>query len=339
MLLLDLPTIFKDYSDYIVFPLATIVTIGVAYWIYLKQRKTKEISYEFLSNERIVSVNESFKDNIEINFNGEIVNDLWMIILKITNTGNIPIERKDFDEALEIKTIDHPKWLSAEIVNEQPRNLKAQIEGNTNQISDQDTIKISPTLLNSGDNFSLKLLISNPEKTNFEIEGRISGIKRLKNINEIKDKKSNSTRILKDGEKIVILAAILFGLSVNLIIDKIGEGILHSVEKDMLTIKHVQIDEANKEIKSIIFSSDSPVSNKNLKEPILIKINDSPHEYNLKDSPPEYSSFNHAPFFVFNFEIDFEGRKEIAKEGNNEICYKSGTNAKCLDYYYSPTTE
>ncbi len=62
----------------------------------------KELSYEILSTTPLASVVKDYRSKIEIFYDGVLVKDASLLVLKISNTGKKEIDKKDFDVALTV---------------------------------------------------------------------------------------------------------------------------------------------------------------------------------------------------------------------------------------------
>ena len=212
-MILQISNFLKDYSDYVVLPLSVIAAALVAYWIYSKQKKIKKINYEYISNSNIISVDSQFKEAIEFRFNGERIEKLWLIIIKFTNTGNTPIEARDFEGGIKIKSKSLDKILSHEVIDVSPKNL------NVKSVKHDDHLELMPCLMNPQDHYSLKILVNEYEPT-FDINSRISGIKSIKE-GSVKPKISMG-RYLSGCIRLVFLLIIPIAFAGGIIVDLIG---------------------------------------------------------------------------------------------------------------------
>lgn len=163
---------WKDYSEYIVSLVSIPIGFFTAYWIFLKEKKKKELSYEVLSNSNIITVQDEFKDDVEVTFKGKKINNLWLILVKFTNTGNTPIESKDFDRPISLIIEKNSKIFHFEYSSLIPSDLPIQLD------SKENAVVISPLLLNMNDSFVIQLITAG-ESPRFSVNTRISGIEKV----------------------------------------------------------------------------------------------------------------------------------------------------------------
>src|SRR5689334_12225079 len=102
---------------------ATIVTtIVITIWAVRKQRATREIMYQVVSDAPVVSIDKTVKDEVEVRIKGKVVNNARLLVLKVWNAGDIAIKQNDYYEPI---TVEFPERdiLSSEVFETQPKNL------------------------------------------------------------------------------------------------------------------------------------------------------------------------------------------------------------------------
>lgn len=149
-----------------------ILTIVVPVILYFVQRKRKSLAYEVISETPILSITEEVAGQLEILFQGDPVEQVHLIVYRLSNTGNVPIKSEDYERAVGFRFNDDARVLTAEITKTEPRNLNAEIS-----VKEQ-SIQISPVLLNQRDSILVKALVSNYQKLPY-VDGRIIGVKSI----------------------------------------------------------------------------------------------------------------------------------------------------------------
>lgn len=148
--------------------LAIIISIA----IFLFQRRNKTLTYEIISRTAVLSASEEIAGKLQILFQGEAVRKVHLLVLKLANTGNVPVISSDYEREINFIFSDCEKILSAEISETNPAKLIAEL------IVKDKNIVLKPLLLNPGDSITLKALISGFE-SNIEVEGRVVGVKTI----------------------------------------------------------------------------------------------------------------------------------------------------------------
>lgn len=143
------------------------VTIGI--FLYQRTINRKRLSYLVLTKSNLV--NRHIKENkIKFLYDGNELDDITLVEIKIINDGYTPIPKEDFDKSLLILFGSESKILSHEIIENYPDNLEV------NCTSNGDILEIQPMLLNKNEHFTIKLLLSGKLNANIKPSSRIKGI-------------------------------------------------------------------------------------------------------------------------------------------------------------------
>ena len=181
-----------------------LVGIIVAIYTYVKQTKKKSLSYQIIESTPLLTVNSEIKNKLKFLYENREVDDIHLLILEIKNDGNIPIESRDFEPQfpLTFSFGEQAKILSADIIETTPKDLDPKIERFE---AEPHKIVISPLLLNDGDRFRIKLLLTQFLPTaDIKLSTRISGVKGVKKVD------NNSSNIVN-------IMDIIVGISISLI--------------------------------------------------------------------------------------------------------------------------
>ena len=152
---------------------ALIVTIV----IYLRGRSKKHLSYEVLASEPLLTVDETITGDLKISYKTKEVADVHLLLIKVSNTGNEPIQKNDYDLSLAFSFGDGTNILSYEVTESPPQGLKASLR----KSGGSRGIVLKPLLLNPSDTVILKFLLSN-YSNQLKSTGRIVGVR---NINKV----------------------------------------------------------------------------------------------------------------------------------------------------------
>jgi hypothetical protein len=171
-------------TQFVITIFVTIASAMLPFLLYFwKQHQTKEFVYEVVTNETVLEISNEYKDDLKITYKDTLVKDLKLILIKFVNAGNVPIEVAHFDQNHPVRIIfsgNDAKILTYEVLDTMPTNLDITLQVNANQVN------LTPVLLNSGDTFSVKLLVSDfLEK--ITIDGRIVGVKAIREVKETRN--------------------------------------------------------------------------------------------------------------------------------------------------------
>jgi hypothetical protein len=150
----------------------TVATIVVSFLIYRWQRQRRALTYHVKSAYSLLKTAEELQGRLSVQVDGVAVKNIDVMFIEFANSGNHPIARSDFDLPLSIAFKPPARIISAVIDSEEPSNLGVELIVNEHQLSTQ------PMLLNAGDRFTLKMLLSRDSKE-FRVDGRILGVKAI----------------------------------------------------------------------------------------------------------------------------------------------------------------
>jgi ABC-type amino acid transport system permease subunit len=177
-----------------------ILLLIITIYFYFLQRQYKELSFEIISNTPILSKAKEIADKIQLLYDGKPVNNVNLIIIKITNSGNIPIIRTDYERPIAFYFDSKSKVLDAEVIKTVPDDLKIKLN------TSNDKIILEPVLLNEADSLTLKIILS-------EYNGAIRPDARILGIKAILDKTNKGKNSL-----LLLLLGFVLGFVLGFII-------------------------------------------------------------------------------------------------------------------------
>ena len=149
-----------------------LLAILVAILIFYLQRNRKGLTYQVLTDTPLLSIDDEVKGDLQLLYKGKQIQDANLLILKLQNTGNLPILKSDYDNPIIVRFSKDAEILTAEVQDSKPIDLGVIIR------TVLDTIVIEPLLMNSEDAFILKVVLTG-YKGDFEVSARIIGIKKI----------------------------------------------------------------------------------------------------------------------------------------------------------------
>lgn len=192
------------------------------------QRQRKALSYNIISNTSLVDIKEEIKGKLEVFFDGKPVENIYLIIIKFINTGNLPIKSVDYESPINMNFGKDARVLASEIIETDPDSLEASvnIEGTK--------VLLMPILLNQKDSITIKVLV-NQFDNQITIGGRIIGVKKILKFTERKYASFFIGNIigciivliifilvkyLEDAFSVALALSLVFSISIYLIISK-----------------------------------------------------------------------------------------------------------------------
>jgi hypothetical protein len=167
-----MPEFLRDQSWQSIGALVGLVAIIVTVALYLLQRRRKSISYEVVSLTPLLSVKEEVRDRVQISFDGKKVSDAHMLIVKVRNSGNVPVLPSDYERSIQFGFGGQTQVMSAEMVETNPSGIDADVSVLSNSVT------LRPVLLNAGDAITVRVLLAQYDGS-FDVTGRIVGVREI----------------------------------------------------------------------------------------------------------------------------------------------------------------
>lgn len=159
-------------NQFIIIVALTILAIIGPIIVYLKQRMRKSIHYRIVSRTALFSVKEEVKKELEITYKGKKIEDAQLVLIEISNTGNVPIEAEDYKKPISFNFGEEAQVLTAEVIKTDPEELQASVS------IDKGIVSLTPILTNAGDSLTLKIIVSGLGEVT-KASSRIIGVKQL----------------------------------------------------------------------------------------------------------------------------------------------------------------
>jgi len=171
--------ILRDPMWQFIGALFTIIAVIFTFIFFKMQHRHKALSYKILSYTPLV-IRDVIGEKLHIVFEGKPVEDVNLSIIKIYNSGNTPIVSNDYERPINLYFGENSQILTTEVIEKNPDNLEVttHIKGTK--------VMLDPLLLNKKDSITLKIIFSQSDKSinNINIDGRIVGVKEIKEITE-----------------------------------------------------------------------------------------------------------------------------------------------------------
>jgi len=167
-------------------PIATSCGVLVTLALWFLSQKRKRLSYEILSNVPLKEVPAHFKDRLQVQLDGSPVHDLYLLVVKVINSGDIAIRSNEYDGKVTIVISNQSKVLLAEVEETRPdnlheRSLKSKEKKPLIESFEGSDVVLRPVMLNKGDFIKVRLLVHNSPGEP-QLLGHIEGIHDFKKI-------------------------------------------------------------------------------------------------------------------------------------------------------------
>jgi hypothetical protein len=181
--------------------IAAIISIIIVVIVYFAGKAKKSLSYEVLSENPLISIDNEIKGKLQILLDGKPIENVHLLLIRIINDGKVPITANDYERPVTLKFSKSSNILSAEHVGAEPANLVSK------PTIHDGIVTLEPVLMNSGDLFTIKVLVG--EYTGpVDVDGRIAGVKNIC----IGRKQGLTTRrrvLIASGAAIMLLGAVV----------------------------------------------------------------------------------------------------------------------------------
>jgi len=175
--------ILRDPVSLVAIGIVTVVVaIAVPVVVFVWGRRRKELSYEIVTRTPVASVAEGVDSRLQMVFDGAAVRDVQLVVIRIVNSGNVPITRDDYERPVRIVFRRPARLLTAEQLSSDPESL-----GGWGGFSyNAEGAKLHPMLFNGGDSITLQLLVAGLQGE-MEIDGRVVGVRHIKEMKPRRD--------------------------------------------------------------------------------------------------------------------------------------------------------
>ena len=145
---------------------------------YAIQKKRKSLAYDIITATQLIGLSDDLDERIQVLFDNQPVNNIWLVLVRIFNDGNVPIQTSDYERPIEIAIRAPASVLYAEAVQAIPADLEIGIAHS------EHSLTLSPTLLNPMDSITIKALVSNLSDPPL-VSARIVGIKKIRQVGRV----------------------------------------------------------------------------------------------------------------------------------------------------------
>jgi len=154
------------------------VAIYAGYDIYNRTRPVKRLVVKIIAIIPVVDVNPEASGDITIFYKGQLVENVALVQIQLSNTGNQPILPSDFIEPISFQFQSDAEIADVSVTDSNPPNIGMVIS----KTSDYQA-EVTPVLLNPGDTVTIRFAMVANERYAFnlgtEVRGRIVGIKSI----------------------------------------------------------------------------------------------------------------------------------------------------------------
>lgn len=196
--------------------LAAVIIIPVTVFLYRRGQEEKHLDYEFISGTHVIKEEIArAKADLQLYSDGRIVKDPYLLIMRIINTGNRPIQESDFTDRIRIDF--QAGVVTAKLIKSSPVGIATELEW------EGGVLYVHGMLLNQGDWVALSIL-TDGEPRRIPPEARIVGVRELREFSP--EPRPPSTR----RKLLITLLALIAGI----ISGSINNGMLGRILNEVI---------------------------------------------------------------------------------------------------------
>jgi hypothetical protein len=188
-----------------------ILAIIIPVLIYRKKQNQRGITYQVISNTSILNFKEDIKGRVQVLFDNKPVGDVRLVILKIWNSGNIPILPNEHIDPIKFDFGNNVEILDTDVLETVPGDIKENAKASLKR--NMGGFVLEPLLLNSNDSITLKILVAQPLLTeDIRVNARIVGVNQIVRLNGKATVRLTRFRIALYLSYMIYLATVIYVL-------------------------------------------------------------------------------------------------------------------------------
>lgn len=181
---------------------------------WLVDYSSKELDVVIISSTALSPIRNSFVPGLELTLDGKSLDQPYMTVIEIINSGDLSIVAADFDSPLQLNTGGEAQIIRTELASVEPSSLKPDLDINGNLLI------LHPLLLNAGDKIRVNALTSGI-KPIWKGEARIVGVSKI-NLTDFSAENDSHRKIIVRG----IFGVMLLVIYANLLMKGL-DGLRH----------------------------------------------------------------------------------------------------------------
>jgi len=180
-------------------PSMTFIGICVSIFLWHLNQRRKALSYSILWRRPLLNLKGIAREQMDILFKGQKVSEADLIVIRIFNSGHLPINTGDYQTNLAVELEPGASVVDVNIIETVPANLEERIKSPAAHSSSTDKTAITnsplieaitpsrvllhPIMLNDGDSLTLQLLVLNAHGR-VSVSGHVQGVAKVKSWKE-----------------------------------------------------------------------------------------------------------------------------------------------------------
>ena len=165
-------------------PSMTFIGICVSIILWNLNQRKKALSYSILWNRPLLNLKGAAREQMDILFRGKKVSEADLIVVRVFNSGHLPINSGDYQTTLAVELEPGASIVDVNVIETLPANLEERLKLKAEQNPliesvEESKILLRPILLNEGDSFTIQMLVLNGHGK-VKVAGHVLGINSIK---------------------------------------------------------------------------------------------------------------------------------------------------------------
>ena len=200
------------YINVILTAIAVIAAI-ISVVLFVRTQRKKRLQCIKYNPIPLFKVKETVKEKIKIFYGDKIVENLFLMEMKIINSGNVSIRKDDIVSPIQFQFDDKTNVIDWSVINTKPKDIPANLVLLQNE---NNKVQCNFDLLNAKDELGLQFICTG-KPTEITIHGRIEEVKEIKIVSEDAIKRKESIMEFIGFIIAGLAGALITGLIISLI--------------------------------------------------------------------------------------------------------------------------
>lgn len=149
--------------------LVTLASVIVPWWLWHADQTSHSLHFQLVSQTSLQPDETDTLSGLKLSLDGVDLQAPYLSVFELINDGSKPVTTSDFESPIELSTSSDSIIARAQVTKAIPKDLKAEL------VTDKQSIKIKPLLLNPKDALTLAVITSG-KRPQFSTRARIAGI-------------------------------------------------------------------------------------------------------------------------------------------------------------------
>ena len=195
----------------VILTVIVVITAIISLFLFVRTQRKKRLHCIKYSPTPLFTVKEAVKEKIKIFYGDKIAENLFLMEMKIVNSGNVSIRKEDIVNPVQFQFDDKTNVIDWSVINTKPKDIPANLVLLPNE---NNKVQCDFDLLNARDELDLQFICTG-KPTEISVHGRIEEVKEIKIVSEDAIKRKEFIMSFIGG---ILIGGILFLITSFLIV-------------------------------------------------------------------------------------------------------------------------